>query len=168
MFSRTLPIAAVLATALALPAFAEGGATADLLATDGASFGAVTLTDTKAGLLVSADLHGLPEGTHGFHIHTTGACAPDFAAAGGHFAGKGDAHGMMATATPHDGDLPNIHAPATGSLTVEALKPGLTLAELMDEDGAAVVIHAGADDYASQPSGDAGGRIACGVIEPAE
>ncbi len=153
--------------ALALPAHAEGPATAELRAPDGAGFGTVTLTDTRAGLLVAADLHGVPEGPHGFHIHATGACAPDFGAAGGHFVGAGDAHGMMATDAPHAGDLPNIHAPESGTVMIEALKPGLTLADLFDEDGAAIVVHAGPDDYASQPSGDAGGRIACGVIEPA-
>lgn len=161
-------LAAALALPAALPAQAAGVAMAVLRAPDGADFGRVTLTETKAGLLVAADLHGVPEGPHGFHIHATGACAPDFGAAGGHFVGAGDAHGMMATATPHAGDLPNIHAPASGVVAVEALKPGLTLADLFDDDGAAIVVHAGADDYASQPSGDAGGRIACGVIEGAE
>lgn len=152
------------------------GATAELKGVDGAPMGTVTFTQTEAGVLIDADLSGVPEGVHGFHIHETGACTPDFAAAGGHFVGDGDAHGFRADDDPHAGDMPNIHVPASGELHVEILNDRISLEEagllqdddgpLFDGDGSALMIHSGADDYYTQPSGDAGDRIACAVIEP--
>ena len=160
-------LAAALAAA---PAVADTSATAMMKGPDGADLGTVTLTQTAAGVLVTADLKGIPEGPHGFHLHAVGACAPDFKAAGGHFKGKGAAHGLHAAHGPHGGDMPNIHVPASGMLKIEILNPHVSLASteadmLLDADGAAVVIHAGADDYASQPSGAAGARIGCGVVK---
>lgn len=145
-------------------------ASATLKGPEGADLGTVTLTQTPSGVLVRAELRGLPEGAHGFHVHETGSCeAPGFDSAGGHFAGGGGSHGFMVEGGPHAGDMPNITV-AGENLTVEVFNPRVTLQEggegyLLDDDGSAIVIHAGADDNASQPSGDAGARIACGVIE---
>lgn len=131
--------------------------------------GSVALVQTPSGVLLTATLTDLPPGAHGFHIHETGSCEPDFSAAGGHFAPRDHAHGLEVIEGEHAGDMPNIHVGADGKLKIEILNPRISLASgeegyLFDADGAAIVIHAGADDYTSQPSGDAGDRIACGVI----
>ncbi len=136
----------------------------------GANLGTVELAATPNGVRLHARLHGVPAGVHGFHLHATGRCEGDFRSAGGHFNPTDAAHGFTVADGPHQGDMPNIHVDADGLLEVEAFLPGVRLAGthgLLDEDGAALVIHEGADDYASQPSGAAGPRIACGVIEPA-
>ncbi len=161
--SRLVPaLAALLAATVALPAAAASSA--EIKSPEGESMGTVDFTDTPNGMLVVAKLRNVPEGVHGFHIHETGACEPDFKAAGGHLVGDASAHGLMIEGGPHDGDLPNIHVPATGELNIEFFARSLSMKELMDGDGSAMMIHAGADDYESQPSGDAGDRIGCGVI----
>ena len=112
-------------------------------------------------------LQGLPPGPHGFHIHETGSCEPPFESAGGHFNPAGAEHGFHSEAGPHAGDMTNITVAADGTVGVEVLNTFLTLDRtLFDADGAAIVIHASPDDYRAQPSGHAGDRIACGVIEP--
>ena len=134
----------------------------------GGSVGAATLTQTTAGVLITADLSGLPAGTHALHLHAIGKCEPDFAAAGGHFNPAGKQHGFRNPNGQHAGDLPNISVPESGSLRVELLATDVTLAgrnALLDDDGTAIVIHALADDYATDPAGGAGARIACGVVE---
>jgi len=163
----SLALAAGLAAA-AGPAGAgnHGQLTAHMHNTDGESVGTVALRQTPHGTLVDAELNGLPEGAHAFHIHDTGACEPDFAAAGGHFNPGGVGHGIEDADGAHAGDMPNIHVPASGALHVELLNARLAVDErLLDEDGAAVVIHEGPDDYETDPAGAAGQRIACGVIE---
>ena len=97
----------------------------------------------------------------------------DFKAAGGHFKGENEAHGLLVGEGPHGGDMPNIHVPDSGALMIEVLNERVSLdgddaTLLLDSDGAAVMIHSGPDDYESQPSGAAGDRIACGVIEKTE
>lgn len=121
------------------------------------------------GVWLDARFNGLAPGTHAFHIHETGKCEGDFKSAGGHYAPAGHKHGMLVEGGPHGGDLPNIHVPSDGTLQVEVFAPGVSLTKgasntLFDEDGSAFVVHQGADDYASQPAGAAGARIACGVI----
>lgn len=139
--------------------------------TGGEEVGTVTLTQTPAGVLVSAEAQDLPAGTHGFHIHETGVCDPatGFKSAGGHFAG-GKAHGFLVEDGPHPGDMPNVTVARDNTLKVEILNDRISLKDgaessVFDDDGAAVVIHAGEDDYRSQPAGDAGERIACAVID---
>lgn len=166
---RRIVTALLSVSIVAMASSMAAAATATLTGPDGAQHGTVTLTQTPNGVAISAELTGLPEGEHGFHFHETGACTPDFSAAGDHFAGANDQHGFAVEGGPHAGDMPNIHVPASGDLTIEVFNPNVSLeggdGMLLDDDGTAVMIHADPDDYESQPSGDAGDRIACGVVE---
>ncbi len=159
---------ALLAAAVPAPAAqaAPGDkASAALANAAGQAVGTVELLELANGTLLTARLQNLPEGAHAFHVHGTGACEPPFTSAGGHYNPGGVKHGLDAADGPHAGDMPNIHVPASGSLTIEVFNAGLDLSDsLFDADGAAIVIHEGADDYASDPAGNAGPRIACGVI----
>ncbi len=164
-------LATTLCIPLALPAFAEGhmtsAATADVQGTD--VFGTVTLNRTASGqTLVQIDLTGVPEGVHGVHLHETGDCsASNFTSAGGHIVGD-QMHGVLAEGGPHPGDMPNMTVGADGVLKADEFLVLLDIdGMIMDEDGAAFIVHSDADDYTSQPSGDAGSRIACGVFAPA-
>ena len=145
-------------------------ATAEIMGKDGESLGLVTLTQGPQGVLVSADLRGLPPGGHGFHIHAVGSCTPDFAAAGGHFDPGGETHGYLHSTGQHAGDLPNIYAGADGAARADVFTAEVTLANndqrsLFDADGSAIVVHEKPDLY-GEDAGAAGGRIACGVIQP--
>jgi superoxide dismutase, Cu-Zn family len=141
-------------------------ASAAMMNTDGEPVGTVELTETANGTVVLARLTGLPEGPHAFHVHETGVCEPPFTSAGGHYNPDGHSHGFHAEGGPHAGDLPNIFVPASGELIVEFFSTRLEVDDrLFDDDGAAVVIHAGPDDHMTDPAGDAGPRIACGVLE---
>ncbi|MFO7260482.1 MAG: superoxide dismutase family protein [bacterium] len=150
---------------------AQHVARAQLVDAEGNVVATATLRETAGhGVLIRLEAERLPAGEHAFHIHQTGRCEPPgFESAGGHYAPRGRQHGFLVPAGPHAGDLPNIHVPADGRLVIEVVAPDVTLRPgapntLFDEDGSALVIHAGRDDYTSQPAGDAGGRIACGVI----
>jgi superoxide dismutase, Cu-Zn family len=135
----------------------------------GRDLGILTLTQAGQGMRVSGRLAGLPPGQHAIHLHTTGRCdAPKFESAGGHWNPTNAQHGTRAPGGPHLGDMPNITVGQDSSVAVEVTTPGGTFRNqnaLLDTDGAAVVIHAKPDDYRTQPSGDAGDRIACGVVE---
>jgi superoxide dismutase, Cu-Zn family len=161
-----------LAALAALPvAGQERSAVATLVDSTGARMGEAHLTETPSeGVHIEMHVEGLPPGVYAFHIHETGACSPDFEAAGDHYAPQGNAHGPMHERGRHAGDLLNLHVTAPGKAASEWLADQVTLepgapGTLLDADGSALVIHAGADDYQSQPSGDAGSRLACGVIE---
>jgi len=146
--------------------------TADLKNRDGVQVGTATLIDTPNGVLIRVRADGLPQGWHAFHIHRTGTCeAPDFKSAGGHLAAAGNEHGLLDQAGAHLGDMPNVHVGESGGLKIDVLNPDVTLdpdGHVFDEDGSAIVMHAGADDYHTNPAGAAGKRIACGVITPIE
>jgi superoxide dismutase, Cu-Zn family len=164
----TLAVAAAMAQAPATPA-AAAAAKATLKDPQGKTLGEATLRESPAGVLVKLDLQGVPPGPHAFHIHAVGKCEPpDFMTAGGHFNPSTAKHGLMAMGGPHAGDMPNLFVPADGKLSVEVLDANVTLAagakSLFDADGAALMLHATADDYTSDPAGNAGGRIACGVV----
>lgn len=151
------------------PSLAAETATATLQDPDRNDVGTVEFQETPHGVLLKIRIDGLPEGIHAFHIHETGVCEPPFKSAGGHYNPAGVTHGMLSEDGMHAGDLPNIHV-ADGPLTLEVLAGEVTLAEaaentLFDEDGSAIVIHQGPDDYQTDPAGAAGERIACGVIE---
>jgi superoxide dismutase, Cu-Zn family len=164
IFKRMTVCAAGVALGAAAATAQEWPATAQMQNLEGQSVGQVQLRETPHGLIVMADFAGLPEGTLAFHIHAVGECEPPFQSAGGHFNPDGHQHGMENPQGMHAGDLPNIHVPASGELTVEYFVTGLTLDDLFDEDGTSMVVHAGPDDYETDPAGDAGERIACGVI----
>ena len=166
---RGIAFATSLLGPLAASAYAVD-ATAEVRDRSGSVLGTVELTATPSGtMLIVAMLRNVPEGTHGIHIHETGDCsADDFSSAGGHLTG-GREHGLMVEGGPHSGDLPNAHVTADGLLGVEVFNPYLTLsgdgeAAIFDADGSAFIVHADPDDYETQPSGNAGDRIACGVF----
>ncbi len=147
-----------------------GSAKADLINPDGKSVGSVTLNQTPNGVLLTAKLKNLPAGVHAFHVHAVGKCEAPFKSAKGHYNPGGKKHGILVEGGLHAGDMPNVHVPASGTLNIEVLNPNITLAKgkpntVFDTDGSAIVMHMKGDDYKSQPSGAAGGRIACGVIK---
>jgi Cu-Zn family superoxide dismutase len=141
-------------------------ATAMLLNANGVDVGRATATEVAGGLRFTLDAKTMPPGTHGAHIHTVGRCdAPDFTTAGGHWNPTGAKHGSMNPAGPHEGDLPNLIIGTDGRGTIGLTIPGATMAGLLDADGAAFVVHAGPDDLMTDPAGNSGGRIACGVFQ---
>ncbi len=116
---------------------------------------------------VVASISGLTPGLHGFHIHEKGDCsAPDATSAGGHFNPTGAPHGDPMQSKHHAGDLPQLTANAAGEARLEVTLPGITLgAGANNIVGRGLIVHAAADDYKTQPTGNSGGRVACGVIE---
>lgn len=140
-------------------------AAASVMGSGGEAMGSVTVSETLSGQLqLTLALEGLPEGTRAMHIHETGACdGPTFETAGGHLTGDRE-HGAHAAGGMHAGDLPNITVGADGSYRGEILTTNVTMDQIMDADGSAIIIHADADDYMTQPTGAAGDRIACGVF----
>jgi Cu-Zn family superoxide dismutase len=162
-------IAMLLFIASSAPAGAQT-ASATLKNAEGKDVGTARLTQTPAGVLINLSVKGLAAGEHAFHIHAVGKCEPPFTTAGGHFNPANKKHGMMTADGHHAGDMPNLHIPASGELAVEIVNADITLDKgkpnsVFDADGSAVVIHAGKDDYKTDPTGDAGGRIACGPIQ---
>jgi Cu-Zn family superoxide dismutase len=161
-------LAGVLAAAGVAPAAAEL-AKAALKDRSGKAVGDVDLLQTPNGVLLKLSVKGLSPGEHAFHIHAVGKCEAPFESAGPHFNPSKHKHGMM-SGPGHAGDMPNLHVPQNGDLTVEVLNPAVTLAKsaansLFDSDGSSIVIHAKPDDYKSDPAGNAGDRIVCGVVE---
>jgi Cu-Zn family superoxide dismutase len=166
---KIIAAAASLLILAAVPASAQT-AEAALKSADGKDVGGVQLTQTPTGVLLKASVEGLPPGEHAFHVHAVGKCDPPFDSAGGHFNPDGKKHGLMAPEGHHAGDMPNLHIPQSGELVVEVLNPAVTLEQgkpnsVFGPNGTAIVIHAGVDDYKTDPTGNAGGRIACGVIK---
>jgi Cu-Zn family superoxide dismutase len=166
---KYLPLIAAL-TCLPASAFAAGHAdmtpmTATVNGVDGSAKGTVTVTPTESGAaLIQIDLSDLPDGDHGIHVHETGDCSTaDFTSAGSHLA-NGHDHGVMSANGPHPGDIPNITVAEDGTAKMEFFNALLTPELMGDEDGSAFIVHAGIDDYSTQPAGDAGDRIACGVF----
>ena len=121
------------------------------------------------GVLVTVEATGLAPGWHGLHMHTIGNCddhADHFKMAGGHLAGKDEKHGFLNAAGPHKGDLPNIWVHEDGTAKVQIFSEDLEMEDVMDQDGAALMIHETADDYLTDPAGASGARLACGVLAP--
>jgi Cu-Zn family superoxide dismutase len=136
----------------------------------GQEVGTVDLIETPAGVLLKLVVKGLRPGEHAVHVHAVGKCEPPFDSAGGHFNPGAKKHGLLVPEGPHAGDMPNLHVPESGEVIIEILNPAITLEKdkpnsVFGPNGAAIVIHAGADDYKSDPAGNAGGRIVCGVIQ---
>ena len=142
-------------------------AVAEMKSPEGDLLGTVNMEQGPNGVLVSVDVTGLAPGPHGFHIHETGSCSPDFAAAGDHFAPGGREHGYMNARGDHAGDMPNIYAAADGTARADVFNDAIALAagpdnSVMDADGSAIIIHEKGDTYGEDAG--AGGRVACGVI----
>lgn len=157
LFAASMPVAAQTATAV-------------LKNASGKEVGSANLIETAHGVLINLSVKGLPPGEHAFHIHAVGKCEPPFTSAGGHFNPGGMKHGLLAAGGRHAGDMPNLHIPQSGDLTVEVLNTAVTLDKakpnsVFDADGSSVVIHADSDDYKTDPAGKAGDRIACGIIQ---
>ncbi len=141
-----------------------------LMDAKGQKVGEATLTETPQGVKIVLKVEKIPPGIHAFHIHEKGVCAaPDFAAAGGHFNPFGKKHGLKNSLGPHAGDLPTVFAGPDGKGTLEATATLVTLKEgqknsLFQPGGTSLVLHANLDDDFTDPAGNAGARIACGVI----
>lgn len=175
-WSRSLlALSAVLAVSVLLacqndddmPSDIGAKAVADIKDVDGSAMGTVTLTQGPHGVLVAADVTGLSEGGHGFHIHEVGSCSPDFSAAGGHYMPGGEGHGFMHEDGTHSGDMPNIYAGADGHVRADVFTDAVSFSSdadntLFDDDGSAIIIHAQPDSYGESPG--AGDRVGCGII----
>lgn len=163
-----LAILAATGLTLAVPARAE---TQELTLSgfNGQDLGTATLEYANDGLHIKAEVKGMSVGEHGFHIHEIGDCSAEgFKSAGGHAHADGQMHGRDSEGPAHWGDLPNLTVDATGNGTIEVVAAGVTHDMIADADGSALIVHEKADDYHSQPSGDAGGRVACAIIAPAQ
>lgn len=146
-----------------------------IINTAGVEIGEVTISDQAAGgVMLDLDVTAIPEGAHAIHFHTNGTCdLPDFTSAQGHYNPMDVNHGFESTApNPHAGDMRNFDAPASGVVKTQISNERVSLSDrdgfapLFDTDNTALIIHASADDYVTQPTGAAGGRIACAVIAP--
>jgi Cu-Zn family superoxide dismutase len=145
-------------------------ATADLKDIDGKEVGKATFVQTLSGVLIRVSIKNLPAGNLAFHVHAIGDCEPPFLTAGPHFNPDGRKHGLEAPAGAHGGDMPNLHIPPNGNLEVEMINTAISLEKgkansVFDSDGSALILHANADDYKTDPAGNAGDRIVCGVIK---
>lgn len=133
--------------------------------------GEIKLTETEEGVELTANLENLKPGKHGIHLHEFGKCeAPAFETAGAHFNPTKKQHGIENPLGPHKGDLPNIEVDQAGKVEVSFVTADFTLKKgqptsIFDADGTSIVIHEKKDDYKTDPSGNSGARIACGVIE---
>lgn len=164
-------VAAAGSLALSFAQAQEQTANAVLIDPDGKQIGNVAISEVAQGLRIFAQAENVPSGVHAFHIHETGQCEqPDFESAGGHYNPTDMQHGWDNPQGHHAGDFANVHVHEDGRLAVEYFTDAVTLGEgettLFDDDGSAVVLHEGPDDYQTDPAGHAGNRIACGVISP--
>ena len=144
-----------------------GGAVAIVRNTSGRVLGTLTLAEAAQGITLSGELQGLAPGEHAIHIHRTGRCEASFDSAGDHWNPTNRQHGTRNPQGPHLGDLPNINVAGDSTVTVQVTSAGGTYRgpnALFDADSAAVVIHAQPDDYRTDPAGNSGDRIACGVV----
>lgn len=135
---------------------------------DGKELGSATFSGTGDGTNLSLELVGISPGEHAFHLHTTGLCeGPDFTSAGGHLNPGGNTHGKLSPGGKHLGDLPNVTVAEDGTVSQKLMLDWTfdqVESAIFDEDGTAIMLHEGPDDYKTDPAGAAGPRIACGVV----
>lgn len=168
MSAAGLACALVLLPASAPSAQAQGLARAQLTGPDGQDKGIVWFRQEPEGVRIAAGILGIDHGVHAIHIHETGKCQPDFKAAGGHYAPDDRSHGLVDEEGPHAGDLSNFLMPVNGPARFQRYSERISLDgehSLFDDDGSAVIVHAGRDDHRTDPAGGAGKRVACGIIE---
>jgi Cu-Zn family superoxide dismutase len=151
---------------------ANAQARADIKNADGKILGTAFLRETKEGVLLTLNVKGLPQGLHAVHFHSVGKCeGPAFTSAGPHFNPLKKQHGLKNPAGPHAGDLPDMYVNKGGAGRYEVLLDSVALGagetSVFDADGSALVIHATGDDHSTDPAGNSGDRIACGVITKA-
>jgi Cu-Zn family superoxide dismutase len=159
----------VLAGCASMSSPADNTARAEVRNGTGQAVGTATFTQVGSAVRVLLEVQGLPPGPHGVHVHAVGKCdGPDFASAGAHFNPQGRQHGALNPQGPHGGDLPNITVAADGKGRLESTTELMSVAggpsSVFDADGSALVIHAAPDDFRTDPTGNSGARIACGVI----
>jgi superoxide dismutase, Cu-Zn family len=147
-------------------------ARADLQDGAGKNIGSAVLSERGNGVLITVNVKGLPQGLHAVHVHAVGKCeGPAFTSAGGHFNPLSKKHGLKNPDGPHAGDLPDMYVNKDGAGRYEALMESMALGagqtSVFDADGSAIVVHATADDNVTDPAGNSGDRIACGVITKA-
>ena len=164
------PIVALLLLTLAGGVAAAEKAAAKIVNPAGKAIGQAAFEQTPSGVLMQVVVSGLEPGAHGIHLHSVGACSPDFAAAKGHINPAGKAHGLRHPDGPDNGDLPLLYVGDNGAAKAEFFTTRVTVVDgaapaLLDDDGSAVVVHAHPDDHITQPIGGAGGRVGCGVVE---
>jgi Cu-Zn family superoxide dismutase len=168
--AATAPLQGADAPSLARAAAASDGAshmTADIYNSAGAVIGSARFTEDATGAVhLTVHVKGLAPGLHGIHVHAVGSCVgPAFTSAGGHYNPASRQHGHLNPLGFHAGDLPNLVVNEAGVGHLSATVEQFSLAALQDADGTALVIHANEDDYRTDPTGNSGGRIACGVLE---
>jgi len=168
-FRRGISLAALfvgLAGCAASGGYADPSAEAKLMATKGsAANGSVSFVMMGDRILVNATVSGLTPGAHGFHIHEKGDCsAPDATSAGGHFNPGGHPHGHPQMGPHHAGDMPMLDADASGNARLSAELRGVAFDGDQGIVGRGVIVHASPDDFKTQPTGNSGARVACGVI----
>lgn len=142
-----------------------GRAMATLRDAQGQEIGTLMVEQAGGGVRITGGLSGLPEGEHGLHVHAVGRCEPPFESAGPHWNPGNRQHGAQNPQGPHAGDLANLVVTGDGIGNVDTSVSGRLRGDVLDADGAAIVVHADPDDYRTDPSGNSGARIACGVIQ---
>lgn len=169
MRALTVFVVGLMLASCATMQYGSPQATSELRNAKGEVVGNASFWESVEGVRVIAQVQGVAPGKHGTHLHAVGKCdPPDFTTASGHFNPGGKKHGLKNPAGPHAGDLPSLEVAADGTGRLEYVTKLVTLASgptsLFDADGSALVIHANPDDDVTDPTGNSGGRIACGVV----
>ncbi|HEV2521246.1 MAG TPA: superoxide dismutase family protein [Candidatus Acidoferrales bacterium] len=166
---NAITITAALIISTAFSTASQKAVKVDLHDGQGNGVGSAELLPATSGVSIRLDLKGLPVGEHAIHVHSAAKCeGPAFTTAGGHFNPDMKHHGLQNPDGPHAGDMPNFTVAADGTAKTTVVAPGVTMGDdshsIFSNGGTALVIHEKADDMKSDPAGNAGARIACGVI----